>query len=141
MLKVVYFQFNFSLVGGEAGYVIHEGPPSYMSSLCISAAPLLVNTVVALLVVIIAHQLHPNSGPEEPTELVLLWLGFSIGAHAFPSNQDMSNVVDHASRESRLIGALSQFLYVTMYILNELKRFWLDFLYAFLIVWLVYWPL
>ena len=40
-----------------------------------------------------------------------------------------------------LIGALSNFLYITMCILNALKVFWLDFAYSFLIVWLVYWPL
>jgi hypothetical protein len=53
----------------------------------------------------------------------------------------MSNVTGHAANESHLIGALSNFLYITMCILNALKVFWLDFAYSFLIVWLVYWPL
>jgi hypothetical protein len=96
---------------------------------------------LALLFVVVAHQFHPKIGQEGPVEPLLLWLGFSIGAHAFPSNQDMSNVTGHAANESHLIGALSNFLYITMCILNALKVFWLDFAYSFLIIWLVYWPL
>jgi len=141
VLKVAYFRLNFSLTGGEAGYVIHERPQTYLASLCISAAPLVVNSALAFIVVAIAHQFHPDIGQEGPGELFLLWLGFSIGAHAFPSNQDMSNVTDHAAGESQFIRGLSNFLYITMCILNALKVFWLDFVYSFLIVWLIYWPL
>ena len=141
VLKVSYFRFNPSLVGGEAGFVIHERPPSYIASLCISAAPLFVNTIVALLVVLVARQFHPAIGPEIPLEMALVWLGFSIAAHAFPSNQDMSNVTEQATYEHYLIGALSKFLYITMYALNALKAFWLDFIYAVLIVSLAYTPL
>jgi hypothetical protein len=62
VLKVAYFRFNFSLTGGEAGYVVHEKPRSYIASLCISAAPLFVNSALALLFVVVAHQFHPKIG-------------------------------------------------------------------------------
>jgi hypothetical protein len=47
--RVVYFKLDFKLAGGEAGYVQHEIPKRYIESLCISSAPLFVNTLVALL--------------------------------------------------------------------------------------------
>ncbi len=136
VLKIAYFIFNFSLVGGEAGYVIHERPSRYLESLCISAAPLFVNTAVTLVCGLLAYTSHIHRAG--PLEALFLWLGFSIGVHAFPSNQDMANVNQHANREHFLIGALSQTLYAVMIVLNFLKRFWLDFVYAYVVMRLVY---
>ena len=131
--EIVYFKFDFNLVGGEAGYVRHEIPKRYIASLCISSAPLFINTIVALTCGIIVHTTRAvNFLPA-----LFLWLGFSVGAHAFPSNQDMNNVRYHARGETFLIGALSQAMYATMVILNALSMFWVDFLYAFLLMRLV----
>jgi Putative zincin peptidase len=130
--KVVYFKLDFKLVGGEAGYVQHEIPKRYIESLCISSAPLFVNTLVALACGLVAHQVHATPFPY----YLFVWLGFSAGSHAFPSNQDMNNIRYHAKGENLLLRAFSQTLYVIMVVLNALRFFWIDFFYAYA---LMYW--
>jgi hypothetical protein len=131
--RVVYFKLDFKLVGGEAGYVQYEIPKRYIESLCISSAPLFVNTLVALACGFVAHQARAMPIPY----YFFVWLGFSAGSHAFPSNQDMNNVRSHAKGETLFVGVLSQMLYVIMVILNALRFFWIDFIYAYLLMYLV----
>jgi hypothetical protein len=132
VFQVVYFKLDFKLVGGEAGYVQHETPKRYIETLCISSAPLLINTLVALACGVAAHQARTVPALYG----LLVWLGFSAGSHALPSNQDMNNVRQHAKGETLFVGVFSQALYVLMVILNALRFFWIDFIYAFSLMYL-----
>ncbi len=130
VLEVKYFVFSFNLFGGEAGYVIHEIPKRYIESLCISAAPLLINSLATIVVGYFASAMDQESG----AYLFLFWLGMSLGAHSFPSNRDMDNVREHSRQENYVIGAFSHVLYYVMVILNFASMFWLDFVWAFLLL-------
>jgi hypothetical protein len=130
VIEVKYFVFSFNLFGGEAGHVIHEIPKRYIESLCISAAPLLINSIATLVVGFFANAMDHNSG----AYMFAIWLGMSFGAHSFPSNRDMNNVRQNVNQEHYVIGAFSHALYYIMVILNVLKVFWLDFVWAFLLL-------
>ena len=53
-------------------------------------------------------------------------------------SQEELNSFEIKPGEHFLIGALSQTLYVVMIVLNFLKRFWPDFVYAYVVMRLVY---
>jgi len=63
-----------------------------------------------------------------------IWLGISFGAHAFPSNQDMDNVRQFGKQEHYAVSLFSNLLYYLMVVLNFASRFWLDFVYAYLLL-------
>ena len=80
--KTCYFR-----LGNPAGYVIHAPANKYRHAVLIDIAPLLINTLVALLFFCIAMLLHNMT-----TIYVLCWLGISISMHAFPSGEDADNL-------------------------------------------------
>jgi hypothetical protein len=130
VLEVKYFLFTFKLFGGEAGYVRHEIPSRYIESLCISAAPFLINSLATLLVGYFASTMDQSS----VAYMFTIWLGISFGAHAFPSNQDMDNVRQFGKQEHYAVSLFSNLLYYLMVVLNFASRFWLDFVYAYLLL-------
>jgi hypothetical protein len=87
VLDVKYFQME-----NPAGYVIHARPDSAWKHFFISVAPFLVNTLLAIA---IAFPVGLGAaGKIEPgiIEMLLGWLGISIGMHAFPSTGDASSL-------------------------------------------------
>ena len=62
-----------------------------------------------------------------------IWLGVSIGMHAFPSTQDARNLWQAAKQaaKTRNLLALASFpLVVLIYAANLLSFFWIDYLYG-----------
>lgn len=130
VIEVKYFVFTFKLFGGEAGYVRHEIPKRYIEPLCISAAPLLFNSLATLVVGYIASAIDHNSY----AYMFAIWLAVSFGAHSFPSNRDMNNVREHAQQTHFAVGLFSRLLYYMIVVLNFASMFWLDFGYAFILL-------
>jgi hypothetical protein len=64
---------------------------------------------------------------------ILMWLGISIGMHAFPSNQDMNNFIHEAKKlkTKRFSLLFIFFLAILFKIANSLRFFWFDAFYAF----------
>ena len=75
-------------LGNPAGYVIHEEPQKPQQDILISIGPFIVNSlagaVIGLPGAVVVRRLMIPSG----TEVLLLWLGVSLAAHAFPSTTD-----------------------------------------------------
>jgi hypothetical protein len=101
LFKVPVFKVCYFRVGNPSGYVIHEPPSSPWTSLLIGIGPLFVNSVVGPLVALPAVLgLKFNSGGgAEGFDLVmvwinmfLIWLGFSIAMHSFPSTGDAASI-------------------------------------------------
>lgn len=121
--KVCYFQF-----GDPAGYVIHEQVQTYGAVFLVAVAPFIFNTLVALcifsiMVVAIDSVLLP---------VVFLWLGISIGAHSFPSNDD-ADILWVYSKDFWKHNVLAIFglpIVIFIKIANALSVFWFDFFYA-----------
>jgi len=82
VIKTVYFRF-----GNPSGYVVHEAPRSYLQSFFVSTGPIIFNSVLGFGLAYTVFWLNPGSYWRG----IFLWLSFSIAAHAFPSEEDLSS--------------------------------------------------
>jgi hypothetical protein len=131
--KVVYFQPK-----NLAGYVIHDQADSGGKMFWISVGPIIFNSLLCIACGYAASAAPFNS----VSKFVLLWLALTIGARAFPSDQDAGNVLERCRQILRAGGSLANFLaypfYALIWLANKLRFFWFDFLYAALLIALGY---
>lgn len=127
--SICYFRF-----GNPSGYVTHGEVKGIKNAFLISIGPLIINSLLCMILtlpltfpmfILNAESMNPALG-------ILAWIGFSIGMHAFPSNQDMKNFV-HEVRTTKKKGilyliALPSALLVK--IANILRIVWFDLFYA-----------
>ncbi|MFL5942359.1 MAG: DUF3267 domain-containing protein [Gaiellaceae bacterium] len=130
----VYAVNYFQPKGKPAGYVIHGRPRSLGAALLISGGPLLINTALcAVLTLAVAYQHFVlDAGVHGPVLLLLTWLGYSIGMHAFPSRQDAASFTAQV-KESRGHGItllLAQVMSGLVTVANALRIIWFDAIYA-----------
>jgi hypothetical protein len=98
---VEYRLFQF---GNPAGYVNHETPRTYRGILAVSAAPFLLNTMLALCLYLAIGistyytDLATLSHLQIALMVIGLWVALSSSLHAFPSAQDISNINTAAKR-------------------------------------------
>ncbi len=97
VVKAVYFRF-----GNPSGYVIHEAPHNYFQSFFVATGPIIFNSILSVGFSYAIFWLTPGSY----WRFIFLWLAFSIAAHAFPSEQDLSGAsadgLDYLKRGSSL---------------------------------------
>jgi hypothetical protein len=128
VLDACFFRF-----GNPAGYVVHEAPRDFLTAFLISVGPFFVNTLLCLVICFPAYVPTQVFGLASPLSYGLLWLGVSIGMHAFPSNQDGRELLRHAraaARGGNLLAILSFPLVGLIYAANLLSIFWLDYFYG-----------
>jgi hypothetical protein len=80
--KTCYFR-----LGNPAGYVLHGPVDSYGKAFLIATAPFLVNTVMTVILFVVAVII-----PLGLIAILLYWLGISIAMHSFPSSQDADSL-------------------------------------------------
>jgi hypothetical protein len=92
LLKVPVFKVCYIRVGNPSGYVIHEHPHSPWKSLLIGYGPLLVNSILGTLIAFpaVLSLIYLNNGWW--LDGLLLYLGFSIAMHSFPSTGDAASI-------------------------------------------------
>lgn len=138
----VYEVRYFNLDAGKfAGYVSHGKVNDLKSSFLISIGPLIINSLLCMLLTM--PLMFPMSILKtetiNPALLLLAWVGFSIGMHAFPSNEDMDGF-RYAVKESKGVGILylisAPFAWIIK-IANALRVVWFDFIYAVLISFII----
>lgn len=104
----VYEICYLRLFSRKAGHVIHAGTTSLFAGILISLAPLIINSLVSMFLLIpLGYTIYLKTHfflPNSLGHIFLLWLGFSIGIHAIPSDQDMINL------DGLAISELSQML-------------------------------
>jgi hypothetical protein len=128
--SVTYFRF-----GNPAGFVVHKEAETLKKSLLITIGPLIVNTVLCgIFTLPVAYPLF-ILGVSEPTipQMVLAWIGYSIGMHAFPSDQDANNFKDHVKRTQKnrsVVYELASAFSGLIQVANILRIFWFDLFYA-----------
>ena len=134
LAKVPVYNVCYFRIGNPAGYVIHGPVKELKSSLLISIGPLIVNTVLCALLTFSAT--FPISILEAENHnivfKILIWLGFSIGMHAFPSNEDMESFLQ-AVKNTNQKGILLIFAKIfacLIKVANFLRCAWFDFFYA-----------
>jgi hypothetical protein len=128
VLDVCFFR-----VGNPAGYVVHEEAKDFTTSFLISVGPFIVNTVVCLLLCLPAFAPVKLYDVADPLSYLLIWLGVSIGAHAFPSTADAKGLWAHARVAARAynpLAILSLPLVGLIYVAHILAFFWFDVLYG-----------
>jgi len=131
--RVAVLDVCFIRMGNPAGYVAHEEVEDFNTAFLISVGPFLVNSLLCMLICFPAFFPVRVFGLEHPLSYVLLWLGLSIGMHAFPSNQDAKLLYQQAQKAASSLNPLAIIsfpLVVLIYIANILSFFWADLIYG-----------
>lgn len=143
LLKVPVYKICYFRFGNPSGYVIHAPITGLKQSFFISAGPLFINTILCMLLTFSA--IIPIDILEEKNCSVvfkiLMWLGISIGMHAFPSNQDMNIFINEAKKlKTKGLSLIFIVFLVTLFkMANSLRFFWFDAFYAFGISFILPW--
>lgn len=133
MRRVPVFDVCFFSMGNPAGYVIHGETDNFNTTFLISVGPFIINSLLCILICLPAFFPYYVFGVEHPLTYVLLWLGLSIGMHAFPSNQDASVMFSQAKIAVKTMNPLAIISYplvIIIYIANLLSFFWADLIYG-----------
>jgi hypothetical protein len=128
VLDVCFFRF-----GNPAGYVVHAPIDDFTSSFLIAVGPFILNSILCIVICFPAYLPMQVFGVMHPLTYALMWLGLSIGMHAFPSNQDASNLWEHAkiaARRGNVLAILSFPLVIVVVVANVLRFFWADLIYG-----------
>jgi hypothetical protein len=132
--RVPVFEVCFFRVGNPAGYVAHGEIDDFTSAFWVDVGPLVVNSLLCVLCCLPALIPMRVFGQGDPVSYFWMWLGISIGMHAFPSNHDARALWDQArkaARARRPLALLSFPLVVLIVLGNLLSFFWFDAFYAF----------
>lgn len=140
---VPIFDARFFQVVGLAdpvGYVSHGPPRDFTSTFLISLGPFFLNSFLCVLICFPLWIPMQFFGAREPFTWFMMWLGVSIGMHAFPSSHDANNVwveAKLAAQEGNWLARLSLPLVVAIWGANLLRFFWIDYAYGLALgVWL-----
>jgi hypothetical protein len=131
--RVPIFDVCFFRFGNPAGYVIHEPPKNFYLSFLISMGPFFVNSLVCIVLCFPAFVPVRIFDRADPVSYFLLWLGLSIGMHAFPSTGDAKVLWGQAkvaAGRGNLLAILSLPLVGIIYAANIGRIFWLDLMYG-----------
>jgi hypothetical protein len=132
--RVAVLDVCFFRVGNPAGYVIHEDIEDFTTAFLVSVGPFLVNSLLCLVFCFPALGPMYLFGLRGPLSYFLIWLGVSLGMHAFPSPTDGSALwvqAKDAVRRFHPLAILSFPVVVLVYVAHFLKFFWIDAIYGF----------
>jgi hypothetical protein len=131
--RVPIFDVCFFRFGNPAGYVVHEPPKNFQLAFLISVGPFIVNSLLCIVLCFPAFVPVRIFDRPDPISYFLLWLGLSIGMHAFPSTGD-AKVLWHHAREAakrfNVLAIVSLPLVGVIYAANIGSFFWLDLMYG-----------
>lgn len=127
VFDVCYFRF-----GNPAGYVIHEPPTQFSQQIWIAVAPFIVNSVLGALVAFPASIAVLQFDSGSLLDYVLIWLGVSIGMHAFPSRGDAKTIWTSVQKGPAALWkrALAAPIVGLIYIGSFGSMVWLDLAYG-----------
>jgi hypothetical protein len=131
--RVAVLDVCFYRWGNPAGYVIHEKPPNFRTAFLISVGPFIINSLLCILFCFPAFVPIRIFQRSDALAYFLIWLGLSIGMHAFPSTGDARELWRQASEAaSRFnpLAILSFPLIAIIYAANIGSMFWLDLIYG-----------
>ncbi|MCX7804282.1 MAG: metalloprotease family protein [Planctomycetota bacterium] len=134
--RVAVLDVCFFRLGNPAGYVLHEKIEDFNTAFLVSVGPFLVNSLLCMFICFPVFVPYEAFGISDPLIMLHLWLGVSIGMHAFPSPEDGSSLWKQASKAARELNPLAILSYplvVLIYIAHALSFFWFDAIYGFFI--------
>ncbi len=137
LCKVKVFEVCYFRRGNPAGYVIHERINDLKAAFLISVGPFIINTILCAILTFPANFPVFMLADDKANFVfyILVWLGFSIGMHAFPSQEDMDGLISAVSesKNNNILLILAKFFAVIFKTANSLSRIWFDLIYAYLI--------
>ncbi len=133
LCRVRVLEVCFFRRGNPPGYVVHEHAKTFLGTFLITLGPFLVNSLLCVVIACPAFLPVRVFNHKDLLSYVLIWLGVSIGMHAFPSNQDAKVMLQHARQAAARwnpLAILSFPLAGAIYLANLGRFFWLDYLYG-----------
>jgi hypothetical protein len=131
--KVAVFDVCFLRIGNPCGYVTHEAVEDFNSNFLICTGPFFLNSLLCIVFCFPAFIPVRIFGLEDIVSYAIIWLGVSIGMHAFPSTQDANNLwkaAKIAAKKKNALAIISFPLVVLIYIANILSVIWFDAIYG-----------
>lgn len=128
VLDVCFFR-----IGNPCGYVIHEEIDDFGASFLISVGPFIINSLLCILICSPAFVPVRIFGVQNPLSYFLLWLGISIGMHAFPSTVDAKGLLHNAKKaiaSGNMLALVAYPVVLLIYVANISSMFWGDYLYG-----------
>lgn len=133
LFRLAVYDVCFFRFGNPAGYVIHERTDNFTASFFVSMGPFFVNTLLCMVFCTAAFLPVWELKVQDPLAYFFYWLGLSIGMHAFPSKEDLSNIWELAperAKHGNLLAVLSLPLIGILYVLNYAGIIWADLGYG-----------
>lgn len=131
---IKYLQFETPI-----SYIVHDIPESYFKIFSLSVIPFIISTLCAILLFTIGYFFDNES----IMYAILCWLGISIAAHAFPTNENGDLLWNKSISEVKAGNyfALIGFpLVLVIYFARLLHYVWLDIIYGFVLLFAVVEP-
>jgi len=128
VFDVCYFRF-----GNPAGYVLHEEIKDFNTAFLVAVGPFITNTLLCIIICFPTYLPMRFFEVSGTFSYLLLYLGVSIGMHAFPSTHDAKGLMDQAKKAAGRWNplAIASFpLVIAIYIANALSVVWFDYLYG-----------
>lgn len=126
---ICYFQF-----GNPAGYIVHGEVKGIKNSFLVTIGSLIANSFLCMILTLptmFSIFFLEESSPA-PVFIILAWIGFSIGIHAFPSNKSVDNFVDELkfNRQKRVPYFIALPFVLIIKLFNNLNIVWFNLFYA-----------
>lgn len=128
VLDVCFFRF-----GNPCGYVIHEEIEDFGTAFFVSVGPFIINSLLCIVICSPAFVPVRIFGIQNPLSYFLLWLGISIGMHAFPSTVDAKGLLHNAKKaiaSGNMFALVAYPVVLLIYAANISCVFWGDYLYG-----------
>jgi hypothetical protein len=128
VLDVCFFR-----IGNPCGYVIHEEIKDFGTAFLVCVGPFIINSILCILICLPAFVPVRIFSVTNPLSYFLLWLGISIGMHAFPSTGDAKALLHNAKKaigSGNTLAILAYPLVLLIYAANIASVFWADYLYG-----------
>lgn len=125
---VCYFRF-----GNPAGYVVHESIHDFNTSFLVCVGPFILNSLLCILLAFPAFVVVEGLNVKDEFSYLMIWLGVSIGMHAFPSKQDANELWGAANIAAKRLNPLALVSYplvILIHAVNILRVIWADLFYG-----------
>ena len=133
LFRLAVFDVCFFRLGNPAGYVIHERTDNFKALFFVSMGPFFVNTLLCMVFCTAAFLPVWELKTQDPLAYFFYWLGLSIGMHAFPSKDDLSNIwvlAPEKAKHGNVLAVISLPLIAILYVLNYARVVWADLGYG-----------
>ena len=138
VIEVKYFRF-----ANPCGYVVHDATKDPKKNFFISAGPFIVNNILGIIITFPIMLEYVSFGASSQggiqanvilvINIIMMWIGFSILVHSFPSKQDAKIMVERVMKNPDVSKAAKFFaapIIGISYIGSVGGAAWLDFIYA-----------